>query len=138
MVEDYYEWEITLDFQASFVSSNQKNNVTKWWSHKKGCLKLIRSFERISQELFMLEFQHQNSTKWWCHQWIELNLLKSRSFLGIIPKVSQANFHHIRITKSKVVHVQIPIPMEKKPKKWGGKNWIIKWGNKEITNRDRF
>ena len=53
---DYYAGEITLDIQANFISSNQKKNVSKWWHHKKGFLKLIRSFERLSQELFTSEF----------------------------------------------------------------------------------
>ena len=100
--------------QASFISSNLKK-LTKWWCHKKGCLKLIRSFERLSQELFMPKFHYQNSTKWWCPQWLGLNSLKPRSFLGIIQKMSQTKFHQIRITKSKVIYVQIPLP------KWNGK-----------------
>ena len=29
MTGDYYEREITLDVQASFISSNEKKNVTK-------------------------------------------------------------------------------------------------------------
>ena len=69
----------------------------------------------------MLEFQYQNSTKWWCHQWLKLNLLKPRSFLGIIPKASQTKFHQIRITKSKVIHAPIPIPKWKKTRKRGKK-----------------
>ena len=47
-----------------------------------------------------------------------VNLLKPRSFLAIIPKVSQTKFHQIRITKSKVIHVQIPVPKWEKTKNW--------------------
>ena len=47
-----------------------------------------------------------------------LNLLKARSFLGIIPKASQTKFHQIWITKSKVIHVQVPVTKWKKTKKW--------------------
>ena len=36
------------------------------------------------------------------------------SFLGIIPKVSQTKFYQIQITKSKVIHVKIPLPKWKK------------------------
>ena len=32
--------------------------------------------------------------------------------------MSQTKFHHIRITKSKVIHVQIPVPNWEKTKKW--------------------
>ena len=52
---DYYEGEITFDVLASFISSNQKKNVSKWWRQKKGFLKLIRSFEWLIQELFASE-----------------------------------------------------------------------------------
>ena len=31
MTGDYYEQEVTLDVQASFISSNEKKNVTEWW-----------------------------------------------------------------------------------------------------------
>ena len=64
----------------------------------------------------MPEFQHQNSTKWWYHQWLESNILKPRLFVGIIPKTSQTKFHQIRITKSKVIHAQIPVSKCKKQK----------------------
>ena len=66
----------------------------------------------------MSEFQYQNSTKSWCHQRLGLNLLKPRSYLGIIPKASQTKFHQIWITKSKFIHVQIPVPKWEKRKKW--------------------
>ena len=33
-----------------------------------------------------------------------------RSFLGIITEASQTKFHQIGIMKSKVIHVQIPVP----------------------------
>ena len=32
--------------------------------------------------------------------------------------MSQTKFHHLRITKSKVIHVQIPVPKWEKTKKW--------------------
>ena len=67
----------------------------------------------------MSEFQYQDSTKCWCYQWLGLSLLKPMPFLGIIAKPSQIKFHQIRITKSKVIHVQIPVSKWKKPKKWG-------------------
>ena len=103
--------------------------MIKWWHHKKGCLKLIRSFfryhtkslikiERLSQGLFIFEFQYQNSTKWWCHQWLGLNSLKPSPFLGITPKASQTKFNQIQIIKSKVIHVQIPVPKWENTKKW--------------------
>ena len=66
----------------------------------------------------MSDFQYQDSTKWWCHQWLGLNLSKPRSFLGIIPKASETKFRQIRITKSKVIHVQIPVSKWEKTKKW--------------------
>ena len=56
------------------------------------------------------KFQYQNSAKRWCAQWLGLNLLTLRAFLGITPKVSQTKFYQIGITKSKVIHVQIPLP----------------------------
>ena len=65
----------------------------------------------------MSDFQYQDSTKWWCHQWLGLNLSKPRSFLGIIPKASETKFRQIRITKSKVIHVQIPVSKREKAKK---------------------
>ena len=50
--------------------------------------------------------------------------------LGIIPKASQTKFHQIRITKSKVIHIQIPVPKWEKTKKWenisGLKNGAIR------------
>ena len=98
-------------------------------------LKLIKSFERLSQELFMPKFQYQNSTKWLCPQWLGLNLLKPRLFLGIIPKGSETKFHQNQITKSKVIHVQIPLPKWEKTKKLEKIFWVTKRGNKRITNR---
>ena len=90
--------------------------------------------ERLSQELFMSEFQYQNSSIWWCYQWLRLNLLKPRSFLGIMPKVSQTKFYQIRIAKSKVIHVQIPVSKWEKTKKWKKISGLRKRGNKGITN----
>ena len=39
------------------------------------------------------------------------------TFLGTIPKASQNKFHQIRIMKSKVIHVQIPVPKFEKNEK---------------------
>ena len=44
------------------------------------------------------------------------------SFLGIIPMVSQTKFHHIWITKSKVIHVKSQYQNEKRQKT--GKNFL--------------
>ena len=123
---DYYEWEIKLDV---------KKNVTNDDVARK-CLKLIRSFfsyhtkkfrrqsfikiERLSQELFLSDFQFHDSTKWWCYQWFGLNLSKPTLFLGTMRKESETKFPQIRITKSKVIHVQIPVSKwEKVGKKFG-------------------
>ena len=131
--------------------------LTKWWrhNHKKGCLKLIRSFfsyhtkgfanifikiERLNQELFMSKFKYQNSTKWWRHQKLGLNLLKRRSFLflSIIQKASQTKFYKIWISKSKVTHVQIPVPISEKTKIREKNFWVTKRESKGIISRDRF
>ena len=45
--------------------------------------------------------------------------IKPWSFLGIIPKTSSTKFHQIRIARSKVIYVQIPVPKWEKAKKWG-------------------
>ena len=66
-----------------------------------------------------------------------LNLLKTRSVLGIIPKASQNKFHQSRITKSKVIHVQISVPKWEKQIKWEKIFWATKLGSKGITNRSR-
>ena len=66
----------------------------------------------------MSDFKYQDCTKWWCHKWLELNLSKPRSFLGIIPKASENKFRQIRIMKSKVIYVQIPVSKWEKTKKW--------------------
>ena len=47
-------------------------------------------------------------------------------------------FHQIRITKSKVIHVEIPGPKWEKTKKWEKPFSVTKWDNKELTNRGRF
>ena len=44
----------------------------------------------------------------------------------IKTKVSQTNFHQIRITKSKVIHVQVPVPKWEKTKKWKNIFWVIR------------
>ena len=48
--------------------------------------------------------------------WVKF--IKSRSYLGIIPKAFETKFRQIRITKSKVIHVQIPVSKWEKTKKW--------------------
>ena len=53
-----------------------------------------------------------------------------------MPKVSQTKFDHIRIVKSKVIHVQIPVPKWEKTKKSEKK--FPKQGNNGIANRGRF
>ena len=50
--------------------------------------------------------------------------MKPSSFLGIIPMASQTKFHQIRITKSKVIPVQIPQPKWEKTKKWDKRDYI--------------
>ena len=82
-------------------------------------LKSNKVILKLFQELFISKFQYQNSTKWWYPHWLGLSLLKSRSFLGILPKVSQTKFYQIKITKSKVIHVQIPVPKWEKNEKVG-------------------
>ena len=52
------------------------------------------------------------------YQWLGLNLSKPRLFLGIISKASETTFRQIWITKSKVIHVQIPVSKWEKTKKW--------------------
>ena len=39
-----------------------------------------------------------------------VKFIKIKVVLGIITKPSQNKFHHIRITKPKVIHVQVPVP----------------------------
>ena len=94
--------------------------------------------EHWSQELFISNFKYQNSTKWWRHQRLELNLLKSSSFLAVIPKAPQTKFYQIRITNSKVIHVQIPAAKWKKTEKWEKNIQGTKRGNKRIKNQGRF
>ena len=55
-----------------------------------------------------------------------------------MPKASQIKFHQVRITKSKVIQVQIPVPKWEKKKKWESLFWVAKWGNKGIANRGKF
>ena len=106
--------------------------MTKWRCHKKGSLKSIRSFERLSQKLFMSEFQYHDSTKWWCHQWLGLNLLKPRSFLCIIPKVSNQvpSYSDHEITDH-------GLPKWRKTKKWEKIFWITKRDNKGVSNQGK-
>ena len=40
-------------------------------------------------------------------------------------------------TKSKVIHIQIPLPKWEKTKKWENVFWVTKRGNKGITNRGK-
>ena len=83
--------------------------------------KFHQNWKTKSRVIFKSDFQYQDSTKWWCHQWLGLNLSKPTSFLGTIPKASETKFHQIRITKLKVIHVQIPASKWEKTKKWGKK-----------------
>ena len=59
-----------------------------------------------------------------------LFLIKTKDILVIIPEISQNKFHQIRIIKSKVIHVQIPVPKWEKTKKWkkkiGLQNGVIR------------
>ena len=64
----------------------------------------------------MSKFQYKISTKWWCYYWLGLNLLKPYTFLGIIPKMSQTKFHHIRISKAKVILFKLQYQNERKRK----------------------
>ena len=66
------------------------------------------------------------------------------SFLGIIPKASQTKFHQIRITKSKVNNVQIPLSKLEKRKSGkkiselhNGATRGLQIGARRITNRCR-
>ena len=95
--------------------------MNKWRCRRKYCLKWIRLFERLSQELFMSEFQYQNSTKWWCHQWIGLILLKLRSY-HIIPKFLKPSFIIFGSRN------QIPVPKWKKKTKSGKKCYGLQVG----------
>ena len=122
MTGDYYKWEITLNVQGSFISGNWKKNVTKWCLHKKGCLKLIRSFFTWHTKSFT-DKSFTSFKSYSCPNFntkampnLGLNLLKPGSFSGIIPKTSQTKFHQIGITKSKVIRVQILAPKCEKQK----------------------
>ena len=59
-----------------------------------------------------------------------LFLIKTKDILVIIPETSQNKFHQIRIIKSKVIHVQIPLPKwektKKRKKKIGLQNGVIR------------
>ena len=66
-----------------------------------------------------------------------VKFIKIKVILDVIPKASQTKFHQILITKPKVIHVQVPVPMLEKRKV--KKNfWVTKRGTKGITNRGRF
>ena len=52
--------------------------------------------------------------------------------------MSQNKFHQIRITKAKVIHVQILVPKWEKTKKQEMIFWVIKRGSKGNTDRGRF
>ena len=58
--------------------------------------------------------------------------VKTKVILSYHTKGVSNQVHQIRITKSKVIHVQIPVP------KWEKIFWVTKRGNKGITNRGRF
>ena len=47
----------------------------------------------------------------------KVKFIKIKVILGIIKKASQTKFHQIRITKLKVIHVQVPAPRREKTKK---------------------
>ena len=66
-----------------------------------------------------------------------LNLLKPRPLFGVILKVCQTKFHQIWISKSKVLHLQIPVPKWEKTKKWEKLFWVTKRDNKGITDPGR-
>ena len=118
--------------------------MTIWRRHKQGCSKLIVislishqkfcwqsliKIQRLSQKLFMSEFQYQ--------MMFGLNLLKPRPLFGVILKVCQTKFHQIWISKSKVLHLQIPVPKWEKTKKWEKLFWVTKRDNKGITDPGR-
>ena len=88
----------------------------------------------------MSKFRYQNSTKWWRRQWLGINLLKTRSFLflSIIQKTSQTKFYKIWISKSKVTHVQIPVPIWEKTKIREKNFWVTKRASKGIISRAGF
>ena len=45
-----------------------------------------------------------------------LNSLKPKTFLGIVPKLSQTKFHHIRISKSKDIFFKFQYQNQRKRK----------------------
>ena len=61
--------------------------------------------------------------------------MKTKVIFRYIQKASQTKFHQIRITKSKVIHVQIWLSKWEKTKKWEKNFWVTKRGSKGITNR---
>ena len=77
----------------------------------------------------MSEFQYQ--------MMFGLNLLKPRPLFGVILKVCQTKFHQIWISKSEVLHLQIPVPKWEKTKKWEKLFWLTKRDNKGITDPGR-
>ena len=58
-----------------------------------------------------------------------IKFIKIKVILGIIPKASQTKFHQIRITKPKVIHVQVPVPRRKKTKKWKKNGYKTEYQN---------
>ena len=98
-------------------------------SHQKFCWQSLIKIQRLSQKLFMSEFQYQ--------MMFGLNLLKPRPLFGVILKVCQTKFHQIWISKSKVLHLQIPVPKWEKTKKWEKLFWLTKRDNKGITDPGR-
>ena len=67
----------------------------------------------------------------------KVKFIKTKASFRYLPKRSETKFHHMRITKSKVIFVQIPIPKWEKTKKLGKIFWITKQTNEGITNRGR-
>ena len=53
-----------------------------------------------------------------------VRFIKTKVILGIITKVFQTKFHQIRITKSKVINVQIPEAKWEKTKKLEKNFWL--------------
>ena len=74
---------------------------------------------------------------------VRVIFIKTKVISGIIPKASQTKFHQTRITKPKVIHVEILIRKREKTKKSGGEGLQIGAAlgisnrGEKITNRDR-
>ena len=105
--------------------------MTKWWRHKKECLKLIRSFERPSQELFMPKFQYQNSTKWCVLSgWVKF--IKTKVIFRCLKLIKFGSRNQM------LFMFKFYYQNGKKPKKLEINFWLTKRDNERITDRDRF